>query len=228
MTAIDLATVQIHNSPDIRAWRETATITRIEFRHNGVHIEHTKNLGAGCWPNFRPAGWDGDLQYTLWLVEWIDGQWHASGGMQFWQTCEQNGGQPEHFAEGWFYAADRWGPMTAHQPQPGETVGFLVTAGDARNNGQQTVQERSNLVVIPFPRVGDVYVPAAATDPVPDTLPPTTWAEDVLGRLTALEAAVGQLGDLTTVVHVGASVEATAKVPYIGMVSGKGKVTTTA
>jgi hypothetical protein len=41
--------------------------------------------------------------------------------------------------------------MAGHQPAPGEQVGFLVTAGDARNNGASVVHERSNVVVLPFP-----------------------------------------------------------------------------
>jgi hypothetical protein len=30
-------------------------------------------------------------------------------------------------------------------------VGFLVTAGDARNNGGTALRERSNVVLVPFP-----------------------------------------------------------------------------
>src|SRR5580700_4990726 len=41
--------------------------------------------------------------------------------------------------------------MAGHQPTVGEQVGFLVTAGDARNNGPTILKERSNVVVVPFP-----------------------------------------------------------------------------
>ena len=64
---IDLSTVQIHNSHDVKSWPATATITKLEFRPTGVHVEHTRNHGPASWPNFRPPGWDGDLQYTLWI-----------------------------------------------------------------------------------------------------------------------------------------------------------------
>ncbi len=171
---LDLSTAQIHNSPDVRGWPATAQITKLEFRPTGVHVEHTKNLGPGAWPNFRPAGWDGDLQFTLWIFLSIGGTWHGSGCIQFWQTCEQNGGPPEQFAKNWYYAADRWAPMTGHQPAPGDLVGFMVTAGDARNSGAQSVQERSQVVVLPFPRSGDVYVPPvspAPPAPVPVPIP---------------------------------------------------------
>ena len=48
-------------------------------------------------------------------------------------------------------------PMTGHQPAAGEQVGFFVTAGDARNVRDGTgslVNERSNVVVVPFPDAG--------------------------------------------------------------------------
>lgn len=170
---LDLSTVEIHNSQDVKSWPATAAITRLEFRASGVHVEHTKNVGPGAWPNFRPAGWDGDLQYTLWMFLRINGQWHGAGGIQFWQTCDQNGGPPEEFTKNWFYAADRWAPMTGHQPASGESVGFMVSAGDARGDGQHPVNERSNIVVMPFPSSGAVYTATDAPEPaLPQPQPP--------------------------------------------------------
>lgn len=170
---LDLSQVAFHNSPDARAWPATAMITRLDFRPTGVHVEHTKNRGAGSWPNFRPPGWDGDLQFTLWIFLTIGGVWHGAGCIQFWQTCEENGGPPEEFAKNWYYAADRWAPMTGHQPAPGELVGFMVSAGDARNNGALSVNERSNIVTIPFPVSGGIYVaPETPIPPSPPEPPP--------------------------------------------------------
>ena len=60
----------------------------------------------------------------------IRGAWHGSGCIQFWRGCQENGGPPEEFAKNWYYAADRWAPMTGHQPAPGELVGYMVSAGD--------------------------------------------------------------------------------------------------
>ena len=75
--------------------------------------------------------------------------------------------------------------MTGHQPAPGEFVGFMVTAGDARNSGVVSVQERSNLVAIPFPSSGAVYMPKARPDPVPepDPVPPPPTPTDGLDEL---------------------------------------------
>lgn len=167
---LDLSAVTFHNSVNVSGWPATADVTRLEFRPTGVHIEHSKREGPGCWPNFRPAGWDGDLQYTLWLFERINGQWHGAGGIQFWQDCDQNGGPPEQFAQNWFYDANRWGPMTGYQPAPGEMVGFMIAAGDQRGIGKESVEERSPVYVMGFPRSGDVFVPPSAP-PVPSPPP---------------------------------------------------------
>lgn len=225
--AIDIGAVNIHNSHDVKGWPISATITKLEFRSTGVHVEHTKNQGPGSWPNFRPAGWDGDLQYTLWIFLQIAGAWHGSGCIQFWQSCDQNGGPPEEFAKNWYYAADRWAPMTGHQPTPGERVCFMVSAGDARNSGALSVFERSNIVEMPFPTSGTVYIGKTDEEPAPPPPPPPPTPEGLEARVSALEAKLAQLGDLSTVVHVGAKVNATAKIPYLGTVTGTGTVTTT-
>jgi hypothetical protein len=193
---IDLSTVQIHNSHDVKSWPATATITRLEFRPTGVHVEHTRNQGPGSWPNFRPAGWDGDLQYTLWIFLQIAGSWHGSGCIQFWQSCDQNGGPPEEFAKNWYYAADRWAPMTGHQPAPGELVGFMVTAGDARNSGAQSVQERSNLVAMPFPVSGAVYAPRSDVAP-PAPSPAEPVAPPIAATADRLDELIREIADLS-------------------------------
>lgn len=206
---LDLAGVRILNSHDVHSWPITSTITKLEFRSSGVHVEHSKNVGAGAWPNFRPPGWDGDLQYTLWIFLRLGGQWYGSGCIQYWQSCDQNGGPPEEYAKNWYYAADRWAPMTGHQPSPGELVGFMVSAGDARNSGAQSVQERSNIVRVPFPSSGTAYgwpreqpeptpVEPGPTDPgvvlpslTPVTIEPDQYAA-IMARFDALDQQIGQ------------------------------------
>lgn len=233
--AIDIGSAQIHNSHDVRGWPVSATITKLEFRPTGVHVEHTKNQGAGAWPNFRPPSWEGDLQYTLWIFLQISGQWHGSGCIEYWQSCDQNGGPPEEFAKNWYYDANRWGPMTGHQPAPGEFVGFMVSAGDARNNGAQSVQERSNIVVVPFPASGWVYKPADEPEPIPEPipvpLPPVPGPPDsnpLTEQLTALYALVNDVKsenvslrsrlDLVEAQHSTwpAAYRGQLKVPYVG------------
>ena len=172
---IDVSTAQVHNSHQITDRAPTATITKLEFRPTGVHVEHTKQHD---WPDITPPGWDGPLQYTLWIFLRINGVWHGSGCIQYWRGCDQNGGPPEEFAKNWYYDAGRWAPMSGYQPAPGELVGFMVSAGDDRNNGKVSVPERSYVVTLPFPTSGAVYtapqdggtIPAPNPNPAPDAL----------------------------------------------------------
>ena len=140
------------NSPsDVASWPATATLQVLDLGQNGVHIDFTKKSGPGRWPDYTPPGWTGPLQYTLWIVLNINGRWYASGCIEFWFGLDRNGGPPAEYAKNWYFDARRWGPMTGHQPAVGEQVGFLVTAGDARNNNGTAIKERSNVVVIAFP-----------------------------------------------------------------------------
>ena len=147
--AINLGQAAIHNSPsDVAGWPATATITRLVLAPSGAHVEFTKQ---NEWPDVTYPGWGGPLQYTLWIVLNINGQWHASGCIEYWKGLYESGGPVNRYAQDWYYDPMRWGPMAGHQPAPGEQVGFLVTAGDARNNGGSALRERSNVVVVPFP-----------------------------------------------------------------------------
>src|SRR5262249_27987110 len=142
----------ILNSPsDVASWAVTSTITRLDLTPGGVHVEHTKGC---CWPDITPPGWDGPLQYTLWIVLNINGRWYASGIMEYWRGRDLAGGPLGQIAQNNYYDPARWAPMTGHQPAPGEQVGFLVTAGDARNNGPTIVRERSQVVMVSFPGAG--------------------------------------------------------------------------
>ena len=151
--AIDLRGAIIENSPsDVGYW--PATLTLLDLGQGGVHVEFTKRDGPGSWPDV-PFGAPGDsLEYTLWIVLNINGRWYASGCIEYWRGLDRNGGAPSQYAQNWYYDPSRWGPMAGHQPAAGEQVGFLVTAGDARNNGNTIVKERSNVVMVPFPGAG--------------------------------------------------------------------------
>jgi hypothetical protein len=118
---------------------------------SGAHVESTKQ---NSWPDVVPPGWSGNLQYTLWIVLNINGQWRASGCIEYWRGLYENGGPVTNYAQDWYYDPIRWGPMAGHQPAPGEQVGFFITAGDARNNGPYAVKERSNVVIVSFPNSG--------------------------------------------------------------------------
>jgi hypothetical protein len=160
VAAFDLSQAQIFNSPaDIASWPETAKITKLDFG-DGIFVDFTKRAStcnpagpAGVWPDVT-FGDGGSLEYTIWMVEQIDGKWYASGGIEYW--CDdhyvlRNGGMPSGFGHNWFYDPGRWQVMANRQPAVGEWVGFFVSAGDARNNGATVIKERSNVVFVPFP-----------------------------------------------------------------------------
>ena len=154
-TEADLLGAIIKNSPpDATSWPATATIHTLDFNTEGVYIDFDKRDGDGSWPDV-PFGAPGDsLEYTLWIVIPVDGVWYTSGCIQYWRGLERNGGPPSGFAENWYYDSIRWAPMTGVQPAVGDSIGFFVTAGDARNVTDwsgSTVYERSNMVVVPFP-----------------------------------------------------------------------------
>ena len=147
--AINMNSVIIHNSPtDVPSWRVTTTLSRLDLMPSGAHVVFDKQ---SSWPEVTPPGWAGGIQYTLWIVLNINGQWHASGCIEYWRSLYENGGPVSDYAMNWYFDPVRWAPMTGHQPAPGEQVGFLVTAGDQRNNGPNSVRERSNVVMVSFP-----------------------------------------------------------------------------
>lgn len=145
----------LNNPPDLASWPVTTTITALDIRPTGIHVEFSKREGAGRWPNVTPPGWDGPLQYTLGMAQFINGQWYASAPIQFWHGLDESGGPPGEIRKNWFYDASRWGPLSVHQPAVGEKVGFFVVAGNVRNlldeGSQSPVRERSNVVVVPMP-----------------------------------------------------------------------------
>jgi len=145
----------IRNSPlNLPQWPITTALRAVEIRSNGVHVEFSKQDGPGRWPDWTPPGWDGGLQWTLGMMLNIGGQWYASAPIQFWYGLQESGGPPTQGAQNWFYDPARWAPMTGHQPQVGETIGFFACAGDCRNRTDGSgspVRERSNVVTVVVP-----------------------------------------------------------------------------
>jgi hypothetical protein len=143
----------ILDSPDNFAFfTETARITTLIMGPSGINVDFTKKNGPDRWPDIFPPGFAGPIQYCLGLAFNIDGHWYASAPIEMWNDRAEGGGPPQDYALNWFYNPTRWAPMTFHQPQPGETIGFFVVAGDVRGfNSNQKFQERSNVVLVPMP-----------------------------------------------------------------------------
>lgn len=178
---IPIDQLQIVNSPDVRGWAPTATISRVEFRSAGIHFDFDK---LDTWPDVTPPGWTGPIRYTVWLLLNVDGHWYGSGIIEFWRdrasTDDTDVTKNNQIANNWLYDS-RWGPMAGHQPQAGELVGFMLTAGDARGKDVHAVTERSRIVELAWPSgpsvpaftwmEGGVTVPPVITPP-PVVIPP--------------------------------------------------------
>jgi len=149
--ALNLSSAGVFNSPrDIASWAVTSKITSISMSPSaGLSLEFTTK---NSWPDVTPPGWDGPLEYTVWAVVNVGGQWYTSGFIQMWRGRASTGAPIlSDFARNWAYDA-RWGPMAGHQPQAGEQMGFFVSAGNARGfDGVSSVRERSNVVIVSLP-----------------------------------------------------------------------------
>jgi hypothetical protein len=152
----NLQQATILDSPDNFAFfAETAKITTLIMGPSGINVDFTKKNGPDRWPDITPPGFSGPIQYCLGLAFKIDGRWYASAPIEMWNDRLEGGGPPQDYALNWFYNPARWAPMTFHQPEVGETIGFFVVAGDVRGfNSNQKYQERSNVVMVPMPDGG--------------------------------------------------------------------------
>jgi hypothetical protein len=152
---INMSAAAIYNSPtDLASWNVSTAITSVDFRGDGISVQFSKKDGPGRWPDVTPPGWNGPLQYTLGMCLNISGQWDCSAVIEAWYGLDPVGGPPSAIGREWFYDPARWGPMTGHQPAPGETIGIFVCEGDCRNNTAGTsspLRERSNVVLVRFP-----------------------------------------------------------------------------
>lgn len=180
---IQPAAVKVAGSPNVLAWPVTTRIARLELADQGVRVTFDK---CATWPDVTPPGWGGPLRFTLWLFENIGGEWYAAGIIQFWACDQFNGGavyQDHQIARNWVYDT-RWSAMVGHQPAPGERIGFMVSAGNARGEDDHGVAERSDIVELlmptaaatyppaPFAAVEGVYVPPPIVTPPPVVVAP--------------------------------------------------------
>jgi len=155
---IDMHTVIVRGGccGDVANWPVTTQIRVIDANFGGWFLDFS---AKNSWPEVTPPGWDGGIQYTLWIVEKINGQWITAGGVEYWRSLARQGGPPSRLAGNWYYSPGVWNELSSHQPAPGEQVGIFVTAGDQRAKDVRIVTERSNVVLIPFPSDGGAYYP---------------------------------------------------------------------
>lgn len=168
---INIGDVIFHSAggaTDVGQWPATARITSIEFTPTDLTVRHTKE---DSWPEVKPEGWAGGIQWTLWPVVKVNGQWHTTGCIEFWKGRQSVGGPFSRAALDWYYFI----PEMGVQPFPGDVVGFFVTSGDERRKDVASVRERSDIVVLTVPKgeVGRFEFPAdaPAQPPVPVPVP---------------------------------------------------------
>lgn len=154
---IDMRSVIVRGpAGDVANWPVTTQIRVIDGNFGGWFVDFS---AKSRWPEVVPPGWDGGIQYTLWIVEKINGRWITAGGVEYWKGLARQGGPPSRLASNWYYNAQVWGELASHQPAVGEQVGMFVTAGDQRAKDVRAVTERSNVVLLPFPSDGGAYYP---------------------------------------------------------------------
>jgi alpha-tubulin suppressor-like RCC1 family protein len=198
------------NSPqDIASWPVTGTISQLTMtpgQYNGLSFVFPQHE---TWPDYTPPGWDGPIEYTVWAVAKVNGQWYMSGFIQMWRTRESTGAPIlTDFHANWAYSYDRWGQLYNYYPQVGDQMGFFISAGDARGNPNVTsVRERTNVVVVNLP-AGDSGVFNFTSTPSAPSLMPTGELSAGAYHTCALSSVsgvrcwgqnvYGQLGDGTT------------------------------
>lgn len=169
---IPAASIIVDDVPQVMTWPATGTITRVELRQSGVHVEFSKRLGDGSWPDM-PFGIGGKdtLQFSMGLCLRKNGQWYAASPLQCWRTQDEDGGpimaqavegtNIGQIPKNLFYD-NRWPNLRGYQPQPGETIGLYCAAGDIRGfaatGAGLTVKERTNIVTFPLPAPGESKV----------------------------------------------------------------------
>lgn len=174
--SFDLHQAFVHSSPaDIADWPVTGHISQIQVQPSGSANEGLSFIfdKSEVWPSTVDNGVTfGGLQYTVWAVLNIGGQWHTAGFIQMWRGRPNTGSPPLKFGQDWAYS-DRWGPLAHYTPQVGEQMGFFLSAGNARDLGVvTTVRERTDVAFITVP-AGDVgnFDFGGIVQPVPPVLP---------------------------------------------------------
>lgn len=195
---IDLSHATIWDSPlDISTWPVTTSITRVaEDPKAGISLDFA---AKNSWPDYAVPGWNGGtVQYTVWLCVQNPG-WSCAGFIQMWKGRSDTDGSIPAILSGYqnYAYASRWGAMFGYVPKAGDTVGILVSAGNARDTAMVTsVRERSNVVTFQLPAGDtgtwgfDANTPSPLPVPVPVS-PPVDTSLDA--RVSALEAAIVQL-----------------------------------
>lgn len=163
--AVDVTKVNyVCGSPNVSTWAATSRVQLVGFGGGRFFFDHSRN---GSWPRFVfPDG--AEQEATVWALFFINGQWWTGGGERLrpGQTDKELG-RPSDIGYGWYFMPN-CGPMTGYIPQDGELVGFMATNGNARITDEHVTQERTNIVLIPWPGEGGGFFPPFAFEEASD------------------------------------------------------------
>jgi hypothetical protein len=147
----DVNNVTWLDNPNMSGWAETSKITSIDFSTGYIDVDFDRRQGPNQWPDvpFGDGG-GGTLQYTLGMCFNLGGHWFCSAVIQFWNGRDLDASGPAgNVAKDWYYDA-RWGPMAGHQPAIGEQVGIFAANGNLRDSLSWGIEQRTDIVVVPF------------------------------------------------------------------------------
>jgi hypothetical protein len=211
--AIDINAVQFYSPVHVAGFASTVDLIGAEFHpadDKGIKPLFDRRALAG-WPDFTLPGWDGPLQWTIFMGFQINGRWHMGAMLEFWSDRlgsprEWTGAHPAVVSEGlthWqrhlAYAKDRYGALSNVAPYEGIPMALMMVAGGARpgTSNHPTVPERSNIIVVPLKMSGTETVsnepvpPASEPEPVPVPVPvpPSPNLESLLVRIAEASEA---------------------------------------
>lgn len=193
--AFDLSVAAVERSPaDIASWPVTVGITRVqEDPVRGFTLTFDQVIPESWkWPS-NPQVPSDNFQFTVWAFIQRGGAWVGAGFVQMWQgrsmTDEslpaifmKNVGVPG-YTNWWGDTRKLWPTMADYVPEPGDQIGLMVSAGNARLiSGVTSVRERSQVVVVELPEDDRLDVQVGGTTPVPTP-----------GDLASVLAALDQL-----------------------------------
>jgi hypothetical protein len=204
--AIDLSTVEIHNSPpDIATWPATVPITELTMSPTAgltfaANVPPAWDYHMPGWGN-PAAGDPGNILYTVWTIVKVAAAWHGAGFILMWKGRPATGAPILKQWREWAYARDRWGAMVDYVPKVGDEIGFLLSAGNARNErGVTSLRERSNVVSVRLPAEDTGIFRFEGNElPPPIDPPPAPRPTDVAGLAVLLTQGLNMIDNLTTI-----------------------------
>jgi hypothetical protein len=180
---------------DVRSWPATIAVTAVETApgaDKGVYLEFDRARMNARWPDVLNWPPDGYLQWTLFACVPIQGTWHCGGVHEFWSDrkgaprvwsganlLETAGDGRNNWQANWAYDG-RWGRMQEFVPVEGSRVAFFAVAGALRpgTSDHQTVQERSNVVLVDGLKLQGRWTAAGTSQPPPPPPPPRELTDE--------------------------------------------------